>query len=68
MFTQDDERMIRLKRIIAEKLDTSDRNTLILYAEVGSTRRTAEMLGVSRNTFKRNLNRIRKIINDALLN
>ena len=41
---------------------------LILYAEVRSTRKTAEMLGVSRNTFKQNLNRIRKIINDALLN
>ena len=68
VFTQDDERMVRLKRIIAEKLDASDRNTLILYAEVGSTRRTAKMLGVSRNTFKQNLNRIRKIITDALLN
>jgi len=68
VFTQDDDRMIRLKRIIATKLDQADVNTLILYAEVRSTRKTAEMLGVSRNTFKQNLNRIRKIINDALLN
>ena len=68
VFTQDDEKMIRLKRIIATQLDPADLNTLILYAEVRSTRKTAEMLGVSRNTFKQNLNRIRKIINDALLN
>ena len=66
VFTQDDEKMIRLKRIIATKLDPSDFNTLILYAEVRSTRKTAEMLGVSRNTFKQNLRRIQKTIKDEM--
>ena len=68
VFTGDDDRMQRLKRVIVSKLGQSDQNILLLYAEVGSLRKTAEMLGVSRNTFKQNLNRIRKIINDALLN
>ena len=68
VFTQDDEKMIRLKRIIAEKLNTPDRNILLFYAEVGSTRDAAEMLGVSRNTFKKNLNRIREVIKHELCN
>ena len=68
VFTQDDDRMQRLKRVIVSKLGPSDQNILLLYAEVGSVRKTAEMLDVSVNTFMKNLNRIRKIINDEMRN
>ena len=68
VFTSDDERMQRLKRAVVAKLDPSDQNILILYCEVGSVRKTAEMLGVSRNTFKKNLNRIREVIRHELCN
>ena len=66
VFTSDDERMQRLKRVIVSKLGQSDQNILLLYAEVGSVRKTAEMLGVSKNTFVKNLNRIRKTIQDEM--
>ena len=60
--------MQRLKRVIVSKLGQSDQNILLLYAEVGSVRKTAEMLGVSKNTFVKNLNRIRKTIQDEMRN
>ena len=66
VFTQDDDRMQRLKRVIVSKLGQADVNILLLYAEVGSVRKTAEMLGVSKNTFVKNLRRIRKTINDEM--
>lgn len=68
IFTQDDERMQRIKRIIATKLTEPDKNVLILYSEVGSRVRTAQMLGVSKNTFVKTLKRIRKTIIDELGN
>lgn len=68
VFTGDDDRMQRLKRVIVSKLGQSDQNILLLYAEVGSVRKTAEMLGVSKNTFVKNLNRIRKTIQDEMRN
>lgn len=66
VFTSDDERMQRLKRAVVAKLDPSDQNILILYCEVGSVRKTAEMLGVSKNTFVKSLRRIRKTIKDEM--
>ena len=66
VFTSDDERMQRLKRAVVAKLEPSDQNILILYCEVGSVRKTAEMLGVSVNTFMTNLRRIRKTIKDEM--
>lgn len=68
VFTGDDDRMQRLKRVIVSKLGQSDQNILLLYAEVGSLRKTAEMLGVSKNTFVKNLRRIQKTIKDEMRN
>ena len=68
VFTQDDDRMQRLKRVIVSKLEQADVNILLLYAEVGSVRKTAEMLGVSKNTFVKNLRRIQKTIKDEMRN
>ena len=66
VFTQDDDRMQRLKRVIVSKLEQADVNILLLYAEVGSVRKTAEMLGVSKNTFVKNLRRIQKTIKNEM--
>lgn len=68
IFTSDDARMIRLKEVIATKLSDADRNVLILYAEVGSRVRTAQMLGVSKNTFVKTLKRIRETIKHEMDN
>jgi len=68
IFTQDDERMIRIKQAIMTKLSDADRNVLILYAEVGSRVRTAQMLGVSKNTFVKTLKRIRQTIKNEVGN
>ena len=68
IFTPDDARMIRLKEVIATKLTDPDKNVLILYAEVGSMQRTAQMLGVSKNTLRKNIERIRETIQHALDN
>lgn len=66
IFTQDDERMIRIKQAIATQLSEPDKNVLILYCEVGSMVKTAEMLGVSKNTLRKNLDRIKETIKNAL--
>lgn len=68
IFTQDDARMIRIKQVITNQLSAPDKNILILYCEVGSMVKTAKMLGVSKNTLRKNLDRIKETIKNALLN
>lgn len=54
--------MRSIKKAMDEKLTEPDRNLLILYSEVGSMVKVAEMMQVSKNTLRKNINRIRSII------
>lgn len=59
---EDDARIRAIKRVMDETLSEPDRNLLILYSEVGSMVKVAEMMQVSKNTLRKNINRIRAII------
>lgn len=68
-FTFDEDNMdyddITLSYIHAyQQLDVADRMILALYAEFQSQRKTADVLGVSRTTVIKCLNKIRKQIED----
>lgn len=50
VFTEEDEKMARLKNIIFSKLDEIDRRIILFYASEGTMRKTAEKLNVSTST------------------
>ena len=53
---------------VVPEIDRSVSDRLIIYAEVGSMQRTAQMLGVSKNTLRKNIERIRQTIQHELDN
>ena len=58
LFSEEDEKINRLKNIIYKKLDEVDRRIILMYAELGSLRKLGRELGVSSSTA---LSRIREI-------
>lgn len=61
MFTKDEEAVICMKHIM-RRLPAYERNIIILYAETGSLRETARMLGCSHQTIAKEIRRIREKI------
>ena len=59
---QDDDRMKKLKDILNNKLSVVDKTIILLYAENGSLRKAAKMIGVSHATYRSEIKRIRKLI------
>lgn len=66
VFRRDDERTHRVKEIIAIELPEVDRRIILLYAETGSMRETARLLGCSRTFLENNVKRIRNEIKKRL--
>lgn len=71
VMTEDDERAVRLKKIINTQLSVADRTIIVLYADLQSYRKLGAMLGLSHMTIRREVLRIKEIIinkynNDAL--
>lgn len=66
VFRRDDERTHRIKEIIARELPEVDRRIILLYAETGSMRETARLLGCSRTLLENNVKRIRNEIKRRL--
>ena len=60
--TFDDGSVDYIKMIMSKCLSAADRRLLILYAEIGSVRRLADMLGVGRMSLMRRISKIRKEI------
>lgn len=58
LFSEEDEKINRLKNIIYKKLDEVDRRIILMYAELASLRKLGRELGVSSSTA---LSRIREI-------
>lgn len=62
IFSEDDERVAKLKRIIYNSLDEVDRRIIILYAELGSLRKLGKELGISTSSAWIRINAIKKKI------
>ena len=61
----DDDERLRLKATIGS-LSPEDMRTLSYYAELGSYRKMAALLGASATTWRREINRIRGLIKEKL--
>ncbi len=66
LFTEEDERMLRLKHIIYDCLSETDKRVILLYAELGSQRDVGEKLGVSASTVNILIRKIRQKILELL--
>lgn len=62
---EDDDERLRLKAAIGS-LNPEDMRTLSYYAELGSYRKMAALLGASATTWRREINRIRNSIKAKL--
>ena len=62
IFSEEDERVARVKEIIERELTQADRTIILLYAECGSYRKLGQMLGLSHMTARSEVMRIRKQI------
>lgn len=63
--SDDDDERLRLKAAIGS-LSPEDMRTLSYYAELGSYRKMAALLGASATTWRREINRIRGLIKAKL--
>lgn len=61
IWSEDDIVVARIKQVLSE-LPEAQRNMVILYAETGSVRDTAKMLGVSKSYFSKQICIIREQI------
>lgn len=62
IMNEEEERLIRLKKIIEEKLSLADKTIILLYVDCQSYRKLGKRLGVSHMTVRRECMRIKKII------
>lgn len=66
LFSEEDDKIHKLKKIIYTKLSESDRRIILLYAELGNLRAVASILNISHTTVYYQILRIRKIIHEIL--
>lgn len=62
LWSDEDERLNRIKHIIFEELSETDKRVLLLYAELQSQREVGRKLGVSASTVNILIKKIRKEI------
>lgn len=62
IFTQDDERVSKVKYIIDNKLTQVDKTIILLYADCGSLRKLGQRMGMSHMTIRKEVVRIKKFI------
>lgn len=62
IFTQDDERVSKVKYIIDNKLSQVDKTIILLYADCGSLRKLGQRMGMSHMTIRKEVVRIKKFI------
>lgn len=68
VMAEDSPRIHALKGIIYRRLSVSDRTLLILYAETNSLRKVGALMGVSHQSVKNEIQRIRKEVLSCLQN
>ena len=62
IMNEEDERLIRLKKIIDQNLSLADKTIILLYVDCQSYRKLGKRLGVSHMTIRREVQRIKNII------
>ena len=62
IMNEEDERLIRVKKIIDQKLSLADKTIILLYVDCQSYRKLGKRLGVSHMTLRREVQRIKNII------
>lgn len=58
MFTDDDFMFAAMKHVLWNSLTEADRRIIIIYAETGSLRKTAKLIGVSVGTISSKIHKI----------
>ena len=66
LFCEEDERTLKVKDILFNKLDVTERNVIILYAELGSLRKLGTELGVSASSAYLKVKQIKEKIKEEL--
>ena len=66
VMTNDDERVIEIKKAISKLLEP-DRIIFCLYVDIGSSRKLGKILGVSRSTVLKEINRIKLEIRSKMM-
>lgn len=62
IFTQDEERVAKVKYIIDNILSPADKIIILLYADCGSLRKLGQRMGMSHMTLQKQVVRIKNII------
>lgn len=62
IFTEDDERVAKVKYIIDNRLSQTDKIIILLYADCGSLRKLGQRMGMSHMTLQKQVVRIKNII------
>lgn len=65
LFNDEDDRVRRLKAVIADALEPWERNVIILYADCGSLRKLGKRLGLSHSSVRRVVDDIKQKVQDA---
>ena len=60
LMNEEDDRVRRLKQVIADRLDPWERNIIILYADCGSLRELGKRLGLSHSSVRRVVDEIKQ--------
>lgn len=60
LMTEEDDRVRRIKQVIADRLDPWERNVIILYADCGSLRKLGKRLGLSHSSVRRVVDEIKQ--------
>lgn len=68
IFSEEDEKINKLKHIIYDELDEVDKRVLLMYAELGTLEKVGKELGVSRASSCIRIKQIRQQIFDKLGN
>ena len=66
MFSDDNEQVAKLKKIIYNDLDETERRIILAYAEIGNLRETAQLFKVSTSTIYKQIKKIREKIKICL--
>lgn len=66
MFSDDNEQVATLKKIIYNDLDEIERRIILAYAEIGNLRETAQLFKVSTSTIYKQIKKIREKIKICL--
>lgn len=66
IFNEEDDTIRMSKKILWHKLSESDRRIILIYADTGSLRKTAKLIGVSVGTISSRIHKIQQIFKQCI--